>query len=174
MTRRTIFLLSRLAFAFLVSILGSASSVRAQELGYRSFGLRGGLSVNPDQFAVGAHLDLGTLAKQIRLQPSFDIGFGDDVTVGTINIDAHYLFKASGSTKPYAGGGVTIALIDVDPGFRDQFFGDSDIEAGVSLVGGVQWGRPQRGSRAAGRYLLEGRLGVGDVPDFKLLFGINF
>ncbi len=173
MKRRVAPLLSGWIFTVLASLIGSSPQLHAQELGYRAFGLRGGLGVDPDQFVFGAHLDLGTLAKQVRLQPSFDIGFGDNLTVGTINVDAHYLFTTKGSGKPYAGGGLTIAIANREGG-SSEVFGNSDVGAGISLVGGIQWGRPPRRSKAAGRYLFEIRVGVGDVPNFKFLFGINF
>jgi len=172
MTRRITSLSLTVACGALALLLGNAPPAEAQQLGYRSFGIRGGLSVDPDQLVVGVHLDVGTLAKQVRLQPSFDIGFGDGTTVGTINVDAHYLFRTSGSAKPYAGGGLTIAIFD--SGSFDQGFGETELEAGLSLVGGIQFGRLKSGSRSEGRYLVEGRLGVGNIPSFKLLLGINF
>jgi hypothetical protein len=52
------------------------------------------------------------------------------------------------------------------PGDRDRRGDDFHVEAGVNLVGGFEWG-------PRGRYLLELRVGVGDIPDLKITAGIG-
>jgi hypothetical protein len=149
----------------------SASTTFARELGVRSYGLRGGINMNPDQFNFGAHLDAGRLTERIRFQPSFELGMGNGVFLLANNFDAHYLFN-TGNWRPYAGGGLGINVIDVSNGMGS---GDGlDIEPILNLVGGVEWGAPRGGSRALRRYLLEARIGMGDTPELKLVAGLSF
>ena len=49
--------------------------------------------------------------------------------------------------------------------------GGLDLGAALNIVGGIEWGNLRAGFR---RYLIEGRLGLGDTPDFKLTAGIAF
>ncbi len=147
-----------------------ASSAMAQELGLRSFGLRSGINMNPDQFNFGVHFDAGSLAQRVRVQPSFELGLGNGVTLGSANLDAHYLF-AERRFRPYAGGGLGINVIDVTNGLGKAGL---DIEPVLNVVGGVEWGAPRPGSKASRRYLLEARIGMGDTPDLKLVAGFSF
>ena len=133
------------------------------DIGVRRVGLRGGLTVDPDQGHIGMHINAGNFAPRVRFQPSFEIGFGSDRIVGMINIDAFYTFETSG-WAPYLGGGLGVGIIS-----RDRCCGDDDVnvEAGVNLLGGFEWGD-------FNQYLLEARVGIGDIPDFKLTIGISF
>jgi hypothetical protein len=142
-----------------------------QEIDLRSYGLRGGVNLNPDQFNFGAHLDVGRLTPRIRLQPSFELGFGNGVLLAATNFDAHYLFTAR-KFGPYAGGGIGINFIDVQNGIGRG--GGLAIEPVLNLVGGAEWGAARAGSQAFRRYLLEARIGMGDTPELKLVAGVNF
>ncbi len=144
--------------------LGPGTAEAQEDLGVRSFGFRGGVTIDPDQVHIGIHINAGQFGPKVRFQPSFELGFGSDRTIGTINIDAIYTFDPRPWT-PYLGGGLGVSLISRDTG-RD---GDSDLdtEAGLNLIGGLEWGDVHR-------YLLEARVGVGDIPEFKLTVGINF
>jgi hypothetical protein len=142
------------------------SSAAAQDLGVRSLGIRVGGNINPDQFDVGLHLDAGNFHPKVRFQPSFDFGFGDDTKLIMANLDALYLFSAR-PWRPYLGGGLGISFFDKSGG------SGFDAGAALNLVGGIEWGKVPRGSRASRRYLFEVRIGVGDAPDLKLLFGFN-
>ena len=138
----------------------------AQEIRYVGFGLRAGVTSDPDQFHVGAHIDAGEFAEDVRFRPSVELGFGDDVFVGVISLDVLYQFMVAAG-RPYAGGGVALAYYDFDNDAR-RFEGRSnEVEAGFNLFGGFEW-------EGAQRYLIEARLGLGDLPDFKLTAGISF
>lgn len=157
----------------LVAVGAVAATVEAQELdvGVRSYGLRGGINFNPDQFNFGAHADMGRFGSRIRLQPSAEVGFGNGVLLAATNFDAHYLFTAR-TWRPYAGGGLGVNFIDVSRGFGASQ--GLQIEPVVNVVGGVEWGAPKPGSGAFRRYLLEARLGMGKTPDFKIVAGFSF
>ena len=159
-------------FCLLLLAAGMATSTAlGQELGIRSYGLRGGINMNPDQFNFGAHVDAGSLASRVRLQPSFELGLGNGVTLASANFDAHYLFTAR-RFRPYAGGGLGVNLFDVTSGVGRRE--GLNIEPVLNLVGGLEWGAPRAGSRAFRRYLLEARVGMGDTPELKLVAGISF
>ncbi len=151
--------------AALTAALMPAAAEAQTDIGVRHAGIRGGLTVDPDQGHIGFHVDAGRFAPKVAFQPSFEIGFGSDRIVGMIHVDAFYLFDASG-WSPYLGGGLGIGIISRDRGRND---GDDDVnvEAGVNLVGGFEWG-------SSNKYLLEARVGIGDIPDFKLTVGLNF
>jgi hypothetical protein len=81
--------------------------------------------------------------------------------VGAINIDALYTIRKP-SWRPYLGGGLGVALKDPTGNHHDDF----NVGAGLNLVGGFEWG-------SRGRYLLELRAGVGDIPSLKVTAGIG-
>lgn len=150
----------------LLLVLDASPVVAQEDLGIRRLGVRGGATIDPDQVHLGAHLNAGQFVENVRFQPSLEVGFGNDLIVGQVNIDALYLFQPR-PWRPYLGGGLGVAFIDFDrdfPGRRDD---DLEVEAGLNLVGGFEWGDNHR-------YLLEARAGVGDIPDFKVTVGFNF
>lgn len=118
-------------------------------------GLQAGLSLDPDDFIAGLNWTLDPLAKGLYLVPSVEVGFGD-ITMLAGNLDLHYRFQTNSKLAPYAGGGVTVNYFDFD--------GGSDTEVGGSILGGLLI-TPQIG--------LEGKVGLGDVPDFKFLAKFN-
>ncbi len=148
----------------------AAGTALGQEIEVRSYGLRGGINMNPDQFNFGVHIDAGSLAPRVRFQPSFELGLGNGVTLASANFDAHYLFTAR-RFRPYAGGGLGVNFIDVTSGMGR---GGLNIEPVLNVVGGLEWGAPRPGSRAFRRYLLEARVGMGDTPELKLVAGFSF
>ena len=160
-----------LALALLVAVaclLAITEPVGAQDLGIKSWGLRGGLSINPDQGTGGVFVNAGHFSSRVRFQPSFDLGFGNGVRLGALNLDAFYIFSPH-PWRPYAGGGLGINFIDVTEGVGEGT--GLDVEAALHIVGGIEWGDLRAGFR---RYLVEARLGVGDTPDLKLTAGIAF
>lgn len=156
---------------FLVAVLvclATGPRSEAQDLGIKTWGLRGGLSINPDQFFAGVFFNAGHFSNKVRFQPSFDFGFGNGVRLGALNLDALYIFSPR-PWRPYAGGGLGINFIDVTKGVGQGR--GLDVEAALNIVGGIEWGKLRTGFR---RYLAEARLGIGDTPDVKLTFGIAF
>jgi hypothetical protein len=147
--------------ALLGTLTAAVTASAQQPLGFRSWGLRGGVTIDPDQVHVGVHINAGEFAPHVRFQPSFEVGFGNDVIVGAINIDALYTFRKR-SWRPYLGGGLGLALVDSSGMRRDDF----NVEAGLNLIGGFEWG-------PRGRYLLELCAGVGDIPSLKVTAGIG-
>ena len=55
-------------------------------------GIRGGVSVDPDQFYVGAHYETGALVDRLHFRPNVEAGFGDDLTTIALNFEFAYKF----------------------------------------------------------------------------------
>lgn len=128
------------------------------------FGARAGFGIEPDQFVIGAQALTGGILRFGVAAPSVDFGFGDDVTTIAANGDVILpLVSPPGSnTSFYVLAGPTLAYID-----PERF--DSDLEIGLTLGGGIQLPFGSTDS-----YNLEARFGLGDIPEFRLMFGILF
>ena len=151
-------------FGLCVMLLLVTGESGAQAVSGMNFGVRAGLGLDPDQFVIGGQAILGRAFKVARFAPSVDVGFGDDLTTLMVNGD----FRVSLLTLPkagaslYAAAGPTLAMYDSDKG-------GSDTEIGLTLTAGLRL--PMSTLNA---YNIEGRFGFGDIPDFRLLFGIMF
>lgn len=129
-------------------------------IGYRGWGVRAGLSSDPDQFYGGFHWDLGEFARNVRFRPNVEIGIGDDATVVQGNADVHYVFSKVQVWKPYVGGSAGVIWVDPDQG-------DSDTDLAVMGVGGVE-----TKLKSATSFFIEGKVGLtNDEPDFKVGVG---
>jgi hypothetical protein len=126
-------------------------------------GVRAGLGLDPDQFVVGAQFSLGKTLSIARIVPSADIGFGDNVTTILFNADLLLRLNVEGTSFGfYGGGGPTLAFIDrKDAG--------SDWQLGLTLTVGAQV--PIFPKNATN---IEARIGLGKIPDFRLLFAFIF
>lgn len=122
---------------------------------FAGVGLRTGLSLDPDDFLIGLHFRSSPLQESLFLVPSIEAGFGDLTWIGG-NLDLHYRFQTESELKPYVGGGGTLNWFDFD--------GGSDLEFGGSFLGGIQLTKA---------IFLEGKIGLGDVPDWKFVVGWN-
>lgn len=154
--------MKRLALAVAALTLAGATLASAQT---EEIGPRVGLSINPDQFVVGGQIQFPlTQPRGLAISPGLELGVGDNVTVIEINTDVLYHFEDAGPRwNPYVGGGLGIAFFDAS---HSDF---SETDLGVNLLGGLRF-RQSNGSHL----FTELRLGVGDVPDAKILVGWNF
>ncbi len=136
------------------------------EVGFRGWGPRIGLSVNPDQVHFGAHADFGQFAKHVRFQPNLELGLGDDVKLVTLNAEAAYRFSSRWNVwSPYLGGGLGANIKSYDNGKANT----SHTDLGVNLLGGIE-----RGLSSGDRFFVEGKVSLNDVPDFKVTAGWTF
>ncbi len=135
--------------------------------GFRGWGPRVGLTVNPDQVHFGAHVDFGNFAKRLRFQPNVEVGIGDNLTIIAANLELNYRFAERWDVwTPYAGGGLGVFFIDVD---NERIGGGSNTEIGLSVLGGIE-----KGISGGDRFFIEGKLGLIDAPDFKVTVGWTF
>jgi hypothetical protein len=141
----------------------------AEGAAVNSYGPRVGFSSNPDQLVVGGQLSVGNVTPEITFDPNVELGFGDNVTLIAFNLDMHYHFDLSGSNwRPYAGAGLGINFVseDLPPGISAD---NSSTNVGGQLIGGASVP-----TASGNQFFGELKLGIGDVPDFKLLVGWNF
>ena len=121
------------------------------------FGVRGGVSADPDQFYFGAHYVTSPIASRVRFQPNLEVGVGDDVTTVAVNFEFAYWARINPQWQLYAGGGPALNVYDFEG--RE----DGDTEPGMNLMIGV---RQRQG------LFFEFKVGLVDSPEVK--FGVGF
>jgi hypothetical protein len=138
----------------------------SSDVGYRGWGPRVGLSVDPDQVHFGAHIDYGNFADHVRFQPNVELGLSDHLKLFAINAEAAYRFSKRWDVwTPYLGGGVgaNIKSYDYD---HDSW---SNTDLGVNLLGGIE-----KGLDSGDRFFIEAKVSLNDVPDLKVTVGWTF
>ena len=139
-------------------------------VGFRGWGPRVGASSDADQVLVGAQFDLGEFTTNLRWQPSVELGFGDDKLSLYGNFMVSYYFPVKAAVTPYAGAQVTVWLFDQDgPNKNDGFDDGFNAEIGLYAVGGIE-----TKLKSGNRFLAELQVGIGDVPDVRVLVGWTF
>jgi hypothetical protein len=135
-------------------VLFSSAPAFAQDAG-----IRGGISVNPDQIYFGGHIETSPLIDHLYFRPNVEVGFGDNVTLIGVNMEFVYKFTNRRPWHVYAGGGpaLNIAMHDGEDG--------SNTNAGLNLLVGVE--QPKG-------LFFEFKIGVVDSPDFKFGVGWTF
>ena len=132
------------------------------------WGPRLGFSSSPDQFVIGGQLDFREVTPGLAISPNVEFGFGDDMTWTAVNGDLKHHFMVQGSTwRPYLGGGLSLNFWNYSgPGTLPD---NSGSEFGANLIFGATVP-----TRAGSRFFTEARIGLGDIPDLKLMAGWNF
>ena len=150
-------------------VLAAGLPVNAQSAigdGDSAWGLRVGLANDPDQVVGGVHFLETELADNVYLVPHAELGVGDDVVVVAGTVPVLYRFVVDAKVRPYVGGGVTIAWIDVDPPNGKS---DSSFEIAIRATGGILW-RLDGGQEM----FAEVNLGSRDLWDIQAMVGWRF
>src|SRR5688572_32317755 len=84
---------SGLSFLLALSVV-SAAPAAAQDAG-----VRGGISVDPDQFYFGGHVETSALVDQLHFRPNVEVGFGEDIMLIGVNMEFVYKFPDRKSTR---------------------------------------------------------------------------
>ncbi len=158
--------MSRMRWPLAAALLLLAPAAGAEP----DWGLRGGLTIDPDQVHVGAHVNAGEIFNDGYFRPNVEIGFGDHGTLIALNPELVYRFDRPSRSRWgfYIGGGLGINIYDWDDGPRD-YRDDTDTELGLNLLGGMS-----RMRRSGGDVFLELKLGVADSPEAKFTVGLSF
>lgn len=134
--------------------------------GFRGWGPRVGLSLDPDQIHFGAHFDYGNFAEHVRFQPNVEFGFGDKRNLYTLNVEAAYRFSGQWDVwSPYLGGGLGANIKSWD----NDHDNNSETDLGLNLLGGIE-----KGLANGDRFFIETKLSLNDVPDVKITVGWTF
>ena len=148
--------IARVVWPFaLVIAFGVISTTPAA--GQTSTGIRAGLSVDPDQFYFGGHLETPPLVDRLRFKPNAEIGVGKDVTVVALNLEFAYGFPSQRGWNAYAGAGPALIISD-----RDS---NTNSGGGFNMLLGV--------SHRSGLFT-EIKIGVVDSPELKIGVGYSF
>jgi hypothetical protein len=140
------------------------------DVGFRGWGPRVGLSLDPDQVHFGAHLDFGNFARHVRFQPNVEMGFGEHTRLFTVNAEAAYRFRSNWDVwTPYLGGGLGVNFKSYDKDFDNRGHTSSDTDLGVNLLGGIE-----KGLSGGDRFFIEAKFSLNDVPDVKITVGWTF
>jgi hypothetical protein len=138
----------------MVALLSLPSPAAAQ-----AGGVRGGITVDPDQFYVGGHYETPPLVDRLYFRPNVEAGFGDHLTLIAINFDFLYKFRSRAPWTLYAGGGPAVNFYSFDD------IDASDTEPGVNFIVGAE---SRRG------LFFEMKIGAIDSPDLKFGVGWTF
>jgi hypothetical protein len=133
------------------------------------WGLRGGVTIDPDQAYFGAHLDAGEMFPHGHFVPNIEFGFGDHTTLIALNPELAYRFDpAPGSAWGfYAGGGLGVNFYSWDTGWHGH--DGSDTQLGLNLLGGAT-----RRMSGGNELFFEVKLGLADSPSGKIGVGVTF
>ena len=127
-------------------------SAAAQDAGGRA-----GLSVDPDQFYFGGHVETSPLVDRLHFRPNVEVGLGDDLTLLNANVEFVYKFPSRSGWGLYAGGGPALNVYMFDE--------EANTEAGLNFLVGVEQSRG---------LFFEFKIGAMDSPDFKFGVGWTF
>jgi len=152
-TVQRVLVTTALLLAASAGVAGAQSSSAART--DSRFGARAGLGITPDQFVAGLSMTFGKAAGIFRVSPVAQIGLGD-VTTFDINVDFLVRLMVENSSFGFYGGGAPTLV-----------FGDN-TEFGGTIVAGVNV--PLFKDRASA---IEGRFGIGDVPDVRVLLTVG-
>jgi hypothetical protein len=133
------------------AVLLSSTPAMAQDAG-----IRGGISVDPDQFYFGGHLD-ASIVDRLYFRPNVEVGFGDDLMLIGANMEFVYKFTNRRAWNVYAGAGPALNIYMFDGA------DDSETEAGFNVLAGVESSRG---------LFFEFKIGALDSPEFK--FGVGY
>jgi hypothetical protein len=138
----------------MVAVLGLVSTPPASA---QSIGARVGVSVEPDQFYFGAHVETRPIVDQLRFRPNIEVGLGDDATLTALNFELAYHFPRRSGWNVYAGGGPALNIYHAHD--------DTDARGGFNVLVGLQH---------AGGFFAEIKGGGVDSPNFKIGIGYVF
>jgi hypothetical protein len=165
--KKIIYLAVIITMFILAGFVPKAAAQETSEIRFVGWGIRAGLSSDPDQVYGGVHLDLGEFYKDVRFRPTVEVGFGDDQTLVQMAGEVHYVFSKYQVWKPYAGGGLGLTYINYD---NDHRRSGSDTEASLSAIGGVE-SELKQGTKL----FFEFKVGLAhDDPDIKFGVGLSW
>ena len=126
-------------------------------------GLRGGVSIDPDQFYFGGHYETSALVDRLHFRPNLELGIGDDLVTTALNFEFVYKFPSRSGWRLFAGGGPAVNFYSFDA--DDPGDGDTETEGGLNFLFGAE---------AGNGLFFELKVGAIDSPDVKFGVGWTF
>lgn len=123
----------------------------------QTIGVQAGVSVEPNQFYFGGHVETPPLADLVHFRPNIEIGVGDSITLMGLNFEFVYRFRTQRPWGWYAGGGPALNVIHTT--------GNTRLEGGFNVVGGI--------AHRDGLFV-EVKAGALHSPNFKIGVGYVF
>ena len=143
-----------------VIVAGCGAPAYAQN----QFGIRAGVSADPEQFFFGGHFETDPIVDRLTFRPNVEIGVGDDLTLFAFNIEFVYSVPLRGHPwRVYFGGGPAANIYSRHDDGPDD--GDADVEGGFNVLVGVQH---------RGGLFTEFKVGAIDSPSVKFTVGYAF
>lgn len=118
-------------------------------------GVQAGVSLDPNQFYFGGHVETAPLVDRLRFRPSAEIGLGDQVTLVGLNLEFAYVFPSRQAWSLYTGAGPALNIIDTDR--------DTEAQGGFNILIGA--------AHRDGLFV-EFKVGALDSPNVK--FGVGY
>ncbi len=144
-------------------ILAVLFGVTAPANAQKGFGIRGGLSVDPEQGYFGLHYDTGPIVDRLSFRPNVEAGFGSGETLITFNFEfAYHIPLPKSPWSVYFGGGPAAVLTtheDEGGGHHTDGGGGFKIMVGLAHRKGL---------------FTELKVGVIDSPSLKIGIGYSF
>jgi hypothetical protein len=136
-----------------------------------AFGVRAGLTLDPDQIHFGGHVQAVQFAEGFWLVPNLEIGFGDHATLFALNGEVNYTFPRADwkQWRPYVGGGLGYNITKLDDAGMPAGFDDTHTDIGLNVLVGVA-----RTLNLGYDFFGELKLGIEDSPDAKITLGLTF
>jgi hypothetical protein len=128
-------------------------------------GVRGGVSVDPDQVYFGGHYETSALVDRLHFRPNIELGLGDDLVTTALNMEFVYKFPSRSSWGLYAGGGPAVNFYSWDEEHPGHGGDDTETEGGLNFLFGVE--------NDSGLFF-EIKIGAIDSPDVKFGVGWTF
>ena len=165
--KKFIYLTVVITMLILVGFATKAMAQGTSEIRFKGWGIRAGLSSDPDQVYGGVHLDLGELIEDVRFRPTVEFGLGDDQKVLQVLAEVHQVFSKFRVCKPYLGAGLGLTYINYD----DDHLGDDSVtEGSVVLIGGIETELSQ-----AVKLFFEFKVGLANEdPEMKFGVGLSW
>ncbi len=132
----------------------------------RQFGVRGGVSADPDQFFVGGHYETRPIVDRLTFKPNLEIGFDDESVLAAVNFE--FAYRIPIERKPffvYVGGGPAVNIYNRNDGDGTGDGDEDNVGPGFNFLLGLQLNQG---------LFFELKLGVVDNPDFKFTVGYTF
>jgi hypothetical protein len=105
-------------------------SVAASPASAQGFGVRAGVSGNPDQFYGGVHYESEPVIEQLRFRPNLEIGAGDSQTLVALNLE--FVYKVPLRRQPWS------VFIGAGPALNIyRFTNNTETDGGFNILIGA-------------------------------------